>query len=158
MDELAHGGLAAMLLRVGALGDVAVEILRDGDLGGEDAPAFRYFHILLLEDGLAGIIGNFGGALLPFDFVVGVDAGLGENRLKGEAVILEFGFGGLPGDDGSGMNACGGRPAGGAGGGLGRNGFGSGASGGESSCFHRAGREEMRAIARLYGGQFHRIR
>jgi hypothetical protein len=67
------------------VGDVAVEIFRDGDLGGQDAPALGDFDVFLLEDGLARIVGDFGGALVPLDFVVGMDAGLGEGVLEGQA-------------------------------------------------------------------------
>jgi hypothetical protein len=94
MDELADGSFAAVIGWIGALGDVTVEIFRDGDLGGEDAPALGDFDVLLLEDRLARIIGDLGGALFPFDFVVGMDAGLGEGVIEGQAATLELGLGG----------------------------------------------------------------
>ena len=88
MDELAHGGFAAVLGGIGALGDVAVEIFRDGDLGGEHAPALGHFDVLLLEDGLAGVVGDFRRALFPFDLVVGMNARLGERPARRSARVL----------------------------------------------------------------------
>ena len=96
MDELAHGGLAAVLVRVGAVGDVAVEIFRDRDLRRQHAPALRHLDVLLLEDRLAGIVGDLRRALLPLDLVVGMDAGLGEGGLESQAALLELRLGRLP--------------------------------------------------------------
>ena len=67
--ELAHRLLAPALVRVGAMRGVAVEILRDGDLGGEFAPRFGHLDIFLAEHGLAAVVGDFRGAVLPLDFV-----------------------------------------------------------------------------------------
>jgi len=78
MDELAHGSLA--------LGGVlfAVKIFRHDDFRGEDRPRLRHFNVLLLEDDFAGIIGDFGGALVPFDLVEWLHVGVAEHARDGE--------------------------------------------------------------------------
>ena len=63
VDELADGGFASALVRIGAIGEVAVEIFRDGDLGGEGAPAARDFDVFLFEDDFAGVVVDLGGPL-----------------------------------------------------------------------------------------------
>ena len=40
MDQLSHGGFAATFVRVGAVGDVAVEVFGDRDFGGERRSSF----------------------------------------------------------------------------------------------------------------------
>jgi len=101
------------LVRVGAVGEVAVEIFRDGDFGGEGAPAARDFDVFLLEDDFAGVVVDFGGALVPLDVVEG-RAGLGvEAGLEFEALGLAAAR--VPGDrfgDTRGGGARGGRLAG----------------------------------------------
>jgi hypothetical protein len=59
MDELADGSFA--------LGGVefAVKIFGDDDFRGQDGPGLGDFDISLLEDDLAGVIGDFGGAFFP---------------------------------------------------------------------------------------------
>ena len=104
MHELAHGAFAPALLGIEAVGDVAVEILRDGDLGREHAPIPRHLDVFLLEDRLAGIVGDLGGALFPFEFVVGMDAGLGEDRIEGQALFLELRLTRFARDHGCGVN------------------------------------------------------
>src|SRR6185369_10392529 len=52
-----------------AVGDVAVEVFGDGDLGGESAPGLGHLDVLLLEDRLAGVVGDLSGALVPLDLV-----------------------------------------------------------------------------------------
>ena len=78
VDQLAHRRLAPAFLRVGAVGDVAVEVLRDRDLGRQFAPLGRHFDVLLFEDGLAAVIGDGGGAVVPFHLVEGGDPRGGE--------------------------------------------------------------------------------
>src|SRR4029078_5459032 len=41
--------------------------------------------VLLLEDGLAGFVGDAGGPVLPGDLVVGMDVRAGEAALEGQA-------------------------------------------------------------------------
>ncbi len=82
MDQLPHRGFAAAFVRIGAVGDVAVEIFRDRDLGGERAPAFRHLDILLLEDHLAAVVGDLSGALFPLDLIERLHLRIAENALK----------------------------------------------------------------------------
>ena len=63
----------------------AVQIFAGHDIGGGHRPVFGDFDILLLEDGVAFGVGDQGGALLPFDFVIGRDAGLGKEAAEAEA-------------------------------------------------------------------------
>jgi hypothetical protein len=49
-------------VRIGAVGDVAVEIFRDRDFRGERAPALRDLDVFLLENDLAAVVGDFRGA------------------------------------------------------------------------------------------------
>ena len=80
IDELADAGLA--LRRA----DVAAEVLADDDVGRELAPEVGDLDVLLLEDGLAALVGDAGGPVLPGDLVVGVDAGAGPAALEGQAL------------------------------------------------------------------------
>ena len=68
VDQLADGCLA--LRRA----EVAAEVLADHDVGGELAPEVGDLDVLLLEDRLARFVGDSGGAVLPGDLVIGVDA------------------------------------------------------------------------------------
>ena len=54
--------------------EVAAEVLADHDVGGELRPEVRDLDVLLLEDALAGLVGDAGGPVLPGDLVVRVDA------------------------------------------------------------------------------------
>ena len=65
--------------------DVAAEVLADHDVGGELAPEAGNLDVRLLEDGLARLVLDLGGAQLPGDLVVGVDAGRGPAALEGQA-------------------------------------------------------------------------
>ena len=67
IDQLADAGLAARRT------DVAAEVLADDDVGGELAPERRDLDVLLLEDGLAGLIADVGGPDLPRDLVIRMD-------------------------------------------------------------------------------------
>src|SRR5690349_3593453 len=86
VDQLLHAGLAT------GLADVATEVLADDDVGGELAPERRNFDVLLLEDGLAAFVADAGGADLPGDLVVRVDARLGpaarEREAAGERAVV----------------------------------------------------------------------
>ncbi len=55
------------------------------DVGGGHGPVFGDFDVLLLEDDVALGVGDLSEAEIPFDFVVGRDAGLGEEAAEGEA-------------------------------------------------------------------------
>ena len=91
VDELAHRSFASALVRIGAVGDVAVEILRDGDLRGELAPALRHLDVFLLEDHLAAVVGDFRGAAFPFDLVEWRDGRIAEHPLETQtAIFLSF--------------------------------------------------------------------
>ena len=88
MDELAHGRFA--------LGGVlfAVKIFRHDDFRGEHRPRLRHLDIFLLENHLAGVVGDFGGALVPFDLVERFDFGVAEHALDAQR-FFGFGFGGF---------------------------------------------------------------
>ncbi len=79
VDQLADGGLA--LRRA----EVAAEVLADDHVGGELAPEVGDLDVLLLEDGLARLVGDAGRPVLPGDLVVGVDPGRRPAALEGEA-------------------------------------------------------------------------
>ena len=79
VDELADAVLA--LRRA----DVAAEVLADDDVGGQLAPEGGDLDVVLLEDGLAGLVGDARVAALPGDLVVGVDARRGPAALEGQA-------------------------------------------------------------------------
>ena len=68
------------------------------DVGRGHGPVFGDFDVLLLEDHVALGVGDLSEAEIPFDFVVGGDAGLGEEAAEGEA---------------GGLLLCGGRRCGG---------------------------------------------
>ena len=78
-DELADSGFAL------GSADLAVQIFAGHDVGGGHGPVFGDFDVLLLEDHVALGIGDLSEAEIPFDFVVGRDAGLGEEAAEGEA-------------------------------------------------------------------------
>src|SRR5207249_4707555 len=48
---------------------LAVKIFRDDNLGGQDRPGFWHFHVLLLKNHLAVIVGNLGRSTVPFQLV-----------------------------------------------------------------------------------------
>ena len=73
-----------------AVGDVAVKIFRDGDLGRERAPAFRHFDVLLLENDLAAVVGDLRGAPFPFDLVERRDFRVAENALETQRRFFFF--------------------------------------------------------------------
>ena len=79
------------------------------DVGGGHGPVFGDFDVFLLEDDVALGVGDLSEAEFPFDFVVGRDAGLGEEAAEGEA---------------GGLLLCGGGEGSRGGGGGGGGGFG----------------------------------
>ena len=79
IDELLDAGLA--LRRA----EVAAEVLADDDVGGELRPEVGDLDVLLLEDALAGLVGDAGGPVLPGDLVVGMDTRRGPAALEGQA-------------------------------------------------------------------------
>ena len=86
-----HQGAHAAL----ALGraERSMQILTGHNIGGGHRPILGNFDIFLLEDGVALGVRDQGGALLPFDFVVGGNASLGEKAMEGEAWGLFAGRG-----------------------------------------------------------------
>src|SRR5207244_9606989 len=78
-DELSHAGLAL------AGTDASVKIFAGDDVGRGHRPVFGSLDVLLLEDHGALGIGDLSSAEFPFDFVVGGNAGLGEEAAEGKA-------------------------------------------------------------------------
>ena len=78
VDELAHRGLP---LRRALL---AVEILRHDHLGGQQRPGLGHLDVFLLENDLAGIVGDFRRPPFPLDLVEGIDLGIAEDPLDAE--------------------------------------------------------------------------
>ena len=80
MDQLANGRFA--------LGGVllAVKIFRDDHFCGEDRPGFRHFDVVLLENDFAAVVGDFGGAFIPFDLVEGLDLRVAEDAIHFEGL------------------------------------------------------------------------
>lgn len=107
VDELFDGGfaLAGVLL--------AVKILRDDDLGGELRPGLGHFDVFLFEDDFAGVIGDLGGATVPFDLVEGLDLGVAEDALDAEGFGFGLGFGWSLGRAGGTFGGAGGGEHGG---------------------------------------------
>jgi len=65
--------------------DGAVEIFARHDVSRGHRPVLGDFDVLLLEDGVALGVGDLSGTALPFDLVVGRDAGFGEEAAEGQA-------------------------------------------------------------------------
>ena len=105
VDELADGEFAFG----GFL--FAVEVFGDDDFGGELGPGLGDFDVFLLEDDFAGVIGDFGGAAVPFELVEGFDLGVAEHAFEAE----RFAGGGLAGFYGASGGDFGGPAAGGFG-------------------------------------------
>jgi len=74
MNELAHRGLTFRGV------EFAVKILRDDHLGREQRPRLGHLDIFLLENDLARVISDFGGAPVPFNLVERLDLGLLKTR------------------------------------------------------------------------------
>src|SRR5258708_29467158 len=77
--KLADSGLAL------GRADFAVQVFAGHDVGGGHGPVFGDFDVFLFEDHIALGVGDLGEAEVPFEFVVGGDAGLGEEAAVGEA-------------------------------------------------------------------------
>ena len=90
MDQLPHRSFSPAFMRIGAVGDVAIEIFRDRYLGRERAPVFRHFDVLLLEDHLAAVVGDLRCAPFPFDLIKGRNGSVAENALKMQAAVFLF--------------------------------------------------------------------
>ncbi len=70
-----------------------MQIFAGDDVGRSHGPVFGDFDVFLLENDVALGVGDGGGAEFPLDFVVGRDAGLGEEAAEGEARGFLFGCG-----------------------------------------------------------------
>src|SRR5207247_9038339 len=68
-NQLSHRSFSSAFVRIGAVGDVAVEIFRDCDFGRERAPTLRHFDVLLLEDNLAAVVIDFRCDAFPCDLI-----------------------------------------------------------------------------------------
>ena len=99
--------------------DLAVQVLAGDDVGRGDRPVAGDFDVLLLEDEVALEVLDDGVAEFPLEFVIGVDAGLGEVAGEVEA------WGDGAGEVGAGGGGVG---SGGGGGGGSEIGHGGGAS------------------------------
>ena len=66
---------------------LAVKIFRNDDFGREHRPGLWHFDIFLFENDFAGVIGDFGGALFPFDLVEGFDLGLLNTRFHAQRLF-----------------------------------------------------------------------
>ncbi len=86
-DELADGGLTPGRV------EVAAEVLGDDDVRGHLGPELRHLDVFLLEDDLALLIADDGGAHLPLAGVVGIDSRFRVEALDGDAACSGF----LPG-------------------------------------------------------------
>ena len=100
------------------LGRISVEVLGADHLGGQNRPVLRNFDPLLLEDGLARIIGDLRRAAIPFDLVEGLDLRVAEDPLEWQLAGGRGRLGGRASSLGlsvsldSGLVLC--RPAGGS--------------------------------------------
>src|SRR5208282_1010338 len=77
-DERADSGFAL------GRADLAVQVFRGDDVGRGHRPVFGNFDVFLLEDHIALRVGDLSETEIPFEFVVGRDAGLGEEAAEGE--------------------------------------------------------------------------
>ena len=66
--------------------EVAAEVLAGHDVGGQGAPGLRELEVLLLEHGLAVLVGDGRLAQVPLDGVVRVDVRAGVAPLDGQAL------------------------------------------------------------------------
>jgi hypothetical protein len=80
VDELADGGFA--------FGGVlfAIKVFGDDDLDGQFGPGLGDLDVLLAEDDLAGVVGDFRRAPVPFDLVEGLGDGVAENAFDGKGI------------------------------------------------------------------------
>ena len=117
VDELFHRTFAAALVRIGALRDIAVEVLRHRDFRRERRPRGGHLDVLLFEDRLARIIGDFSGALFPRDFIKRRDVRIAENAFELETLVGQTDCLAARGRNGcgGGFGAAGGHELGGGG-------------------------------------------
>src|SRR5208283_1067072 len=78
-NELADAGFALAGIHA------TVQVFAGDDVGRGHGPVFGDLDVFLLEDYASLRVGDGGGAQFPFDVVVGIDAGLGEEAAEGEA-------------------------------------------------------------------------
>ena len=90
MNQLPHRSFATALVRIGAVGDVAVEIFRDRDLGRQRAPRLRHLDVFLLENDLPAVVRDLSGAAFPFDLVEWGDLCIAKHSLETQAAPLCF--------------------------------------------------------------------
>ena len=88
MDQLPHGGFATTFIRVGAIGDVAIEIFGNRDFGCERAPVFWDLDFFLLENNLAAVVGDLRRPTLPFQLLQRRHRRVAEDALKTQAAIF----------------------------------------------------------------------
>ncbi len=101
-DELADSGLAL------GRADLTVQIFARDDVGRGHGPVFGDFDVFLFEDDTAVRVGDLGKAEIPLEFVVGGDAGLGEEAVEGQAgSLLNRGDRGCDGASRSGIDGSG---------------------------------------------------
>ena len=81
VNELPHGGFP---LRRALL---AVKVLGNDHLGGQQRPRLGHFDVLLLENDFPGVVGDFRGPPLPFQLVEGIDLGVAENPLDAKRLL-----------------------------------------------------------------------
>jgi len=77
-NECADSGLAL------GRADFSVQIFGGDDVGRGHGPVFGDFDVFLLEDHAAVRVGDLGETEIPFDFVVGRNAELGEEAAEGK--------------------------------------------------------------------------
>ena len=65
--------------------DFSMQVFRGHDVGGGHGPVFGDFDVFLFEDDVALRVSDLSEAEIPFEFVVGRDAGLGEEAAEGKA-------------------------------------------------------------------------
>src|SRR5208283_1326682 len=80
--------LPATRIRIGAIGNVAIEIFRHGDLRGQRAPALRNFDVFLAKDYFAAVIRDLSDAALPLDLIKWRTAFFAEKSLEFQPTFL----------------------------------------------------------------------
>jgi hypothetical protein len=88
MDQLPNGGLATAFMRVGAVGDVAVEVFGNRDLGCERAPVLWDLDLFLFENNLAAVVGDLRRPTLPFQLLKRRHRWVAKDTLKTQAAIF----------------------------------------------------------------------
>ena len=88
MDQLPNGGFATAFMRVGAVGDVAVEVFGNRDFGCERAPVFWDLDFFLFENNLAAVVGDLRRPALPFQLLKRRHRRVAKDALKTQAAIF----------------------------------------------------------------------